>query len=233
MASKDKNDDKIRVRCIGCGKRIKFPAGQPGTAFRCPICKTTIVTPLSGEEVDEAPALDLKLRSPATTPPRRRSPAPVQAAAPAQPPAPSAPPQPAIDRLNEFILREQRRQAELCRQVVRNGDLSEEKKTAELVALRHQKAVGIRSFVSAMLRDFEHRIEELRNCPSADTESGKKRIAAVEEELAGIRLYLKVMYQMRTVAQDDQRNGATHGTPATAAPPPSRVSPPDAQTSQS
>lgn len=204
----NKKDDKIRVRCTGCGKRIKFPANLPGATFRCPSCKTTIVAPLDGKDTEE-PAPQPPA-APTFTPHSAPPPVPVAAPAQTQPPAPKLP---AIERLNAFILREQKRTGELCNQIIRNQRLSDEKKTSELMALRHQKAVGIRSFVDVMLKDFTRSIEELRNCPSADTETGKKRIQTEETELAGIQLYLKVMYQMRTVGQDDNQNGATRGTP--------------------
>ena len=58
----DINDGKIRLRCPGCGKRVKFPAGYPGGTFRCPLCHTTIVAPIGagdaempgGEELEAA-----------------------------------------------------------------------------------------------------------------------------------------------------------------------------------
>lgn len=230
----NKKDDKVRVRCTGCGKRIKFPANVPGATFRCPICKTTIVAPLDGKDVEEQQPIGPNVQAPAAAAPaptQRSAQPPVQATAPAPTQAP-APQSPAIERLNTFILREQQRTGILCNQIIRNKRLSTEQKTSELIALRHQKAVSIRSFTDAMLRDFKRSIEELRNCPSADTETGKKRVQEEETELAGIQLYLKVMYQMRTVEQDNNQNGATRSTPETAKQPPSKASSPDTQTSQ-
>ena len=231
--AKKKDDNKIRVRCTGCGKRIKFPANLPGTTFRCPICKTTLVSPLSAQEIEEPPPMDLDFKSPVDTkfaPPSRTTPPKRAPAQPPHPPRPKEPPPPSIYRLNSFILREQKRVCELSSQVVHDPALSDDRKTAELLTLRHEKAVNLRSFVDAMLRDFKHAIDELRNSPAAETESVHKRIKEIAKQRDEIRVFLKMMYQLRTVGEDNRLNGATTGTPAAAKEPPSKPSPPDAQT---
>ncbi len=43
-----KDDGKVRIRCTGCGKKVKYPANLPGGTFRCPICHTIMVAPLNG-----------------------------------------------------------------------------------------------------------------------------------------------------------------------------------------
>jgi len=231
--TKKKEDNKIRVRCTGCGKRVKFPANLPGTTFRCPICKTTLVSPLSAEDIEKPPPLNLEFKSPIVAGPDARPRATAPGSAAAQPlgrPKPREPLPPPIERLNSFILREQKRVCELSLKILHNPFFSDDQKAAELRALRHERAVDLRSFVDAMFRDFKRSIEDLRNSPAAETDSVQKRIREIEKQRNEIRIFLKTMYHLRTVGEDDRLSGATTSTPAAAKKPPSKPSPPAAQT---
>ena len=239
MAKTD--DGKIRMRCPGCGKRVKFPANVPGTTFRCPICHTSMVSPLDAADADKAPSIEELIRNrPSRSTAKRAvtapSPKPKEPATPvSRKPAPARRPSdksetPAIDRLNAFLLKEQQRIGGLVSQIIRDSRLSDEEKTAELLSLRHQKAVGLRSLADVMFRDINRTLARLRDDPAVDTESGKARIAAVEREKRGLELFLKVMFQIRTVSQDNRLNGATHDTREGAEAPPSKPSQPGTET---
>ena len=200
----EKPDGKVRVRCTGCGKRVKFPAGYAGTTFRCPLCHTTLVAPLEGEEAADAPG--------AADGPSQTSPA-TSARKPQPSPKKNSVKQPAIDRLNNFLLKEQQRVGLQCARIVKDANLPTEEKRAALAAMRHEKAVAIRSHVAVIMKDQNAALAALRDDPVAETSTGKSQIAALERELEGLKLYLKVMFKMRTVGEDVQQSDARQGTP--------------------
>ncbi len=212
-----RTDNRLRISCTGCGQRFKVPHGMPGMTFTCPHCKNIVIAPLDPNEVeglslsdvtsDEAPRKYVR--------PRHTDAAftPTAAAAEAAEASATRQQAPPIDRLSGFLLEEQKRVNELASQVVKNRRLSPEEKQNQLKAIRHQKAVSIRGFVDTLMREVNAEIAMLRDSPASDTTTGKNRLGTLEREREGVILYLKVMFQMRTVGQDDQTNGATPGTP--------------------
>lgn len=254
-----KPDGKIRIRCTGCGKRVKFPAGHPGETFRCPLCKTTIVAPLNANAIPELEeSLDIKQESPykaaqqqpgkPISQPRRRAPEqaaeatpkpPIAYAEPATPipaptatkpaPTPSAPKRAldAIEKVAAFANTENKRIAQLTRNVLMNAGLPEEKHLEQLRELRHQKAVHLRRYVEAVLKDLDGNISQLRDDPASETATGKKRLNRLVRERKQFLLYIKVMFEFRKGIPAAAPPPATRGTPAAAKAPPS-TSPPQA-----
>ena len=100
-----RKDGKIRVRCPECGRKLKFPAGNPGVILRCPICMHNIIAPLDDaapEPQEEAkpepapraePAAAEPQQAPAAEPQQAPTAEPQQAPAtePQQAPAATAP----------------------------------------------------------------------------------------------------------------------------------------------
>jgi ribosomal protein S27E len=209
------DDGKIRISCSECGKRVKFSADKAGATFRCPRCHTTIVTPVGPGEPAQttAPAAVTK---PEPKPASRLFKAPGAAPPPAvfdpQPKEPAEMP-PAIDRLNTFLVEEQRRIGNIAAHVVKNSALSEDQQKAELLALRHEKAVEIRSFAGALLKEVDESLAKMHTDPAAETDSGKARIANAQRERVGLIQYMKLTFQMRTVQEDDHQNAAMPDTP--------------------
>lgn len=249
-----KSDNKIRIRCPGCGKRVKFPAGQPpGTTFRCPICKTTIVTPLNPTEVasfeteqsQAAQPLKITRRKLARPIPQSRSgpEQPVEPKPTAEPtqatPAPRAPtpsPKPAsapseaeqmndtIEKVTVFLNKENDRVAQLSRKIVTMPGLSRERLVEEFQELRHEKAVHLKRYLLAILRDLDRSISKLRDDPASETSTGKDRLARLVRERECFVLYIKVMFELRKGTGAAGPTGAKPGTPSAAKAPPSKPS---------
>jgi len=232
-----KNDDKIRMRCTGCGKRVKFPADMRGVAFRCPKCHTTLVTPLTLEELEaEQPASAPDAAGAALAPRRVPPPRPPRPSAEAPAPPAAAPRKkrvPAWHRLHVFLVRQQQRLCKRAARVLANPDMDEGRKRAELVTLRRERAVGIRQFSDKLFAELDREIRELREGPTAETDTGRRQIALIERERQALRLFLEVMFQRKTVAQDEGLRPARPGTREGAAEPPSKPASPDARTPES
>jgi len=220
------DDGKIRIRCTGCGKRVKFPADQPGQAFRCPICKTTIVTPLNGQDV--APPSAAELRSPGfAAPPRVSSPAvrppEPETSEPVEPPIQADTP---IQKITNFLMRETDRAAKLCQQIVDNPSMSVEAQAGQIRHIRNAKAYHFRQFAEATLKEVDSAIAELNDSPVIDTETGKDRLRSLLYERRGLLIFLNVMYEFRRITPQN----ATGGTPGNGAEQPTKVSPQAART---
>ncbi len=200
----NKDDGKIRVRCTGCGKRVKFPKGMPGETYRCPICHHTIVSPLGGTSATLPSEAELRSSI------HRPSPAaqPVQAMPRHQKIAGRNGDDEtrllqSIERLNAHLNRQNTTAAGLSRQVLSDETLSPDQQVAEIKKLRHAKAVSLREHVTAVLKDLERGIAALKRNPAAETGTIRERLAKLEKEKAGLTLYVKVMFALRTVGQDE------------------------------
>lgn len=231
----EKQDGKIRMRCTGCGKRVKFPKGVPGQAFRCPICHTMMVTPLGDQ--DAALPSQEKLKSLA---PKRRT----AARHPAKPQSVAAKPKPVeqaaprakqmtdtIERISEYQGRQAVHFGTLARRTLADKILSPEEQVAELHRLRHAKAVNLRRFVQTVLKELDQETQTLRDNPAAETQTIKEKLARLLEERREVVQYLKVMFELRTPEATAPHPAATPETPAAASAPPSRSSAPATQTS--
>jgi ribosomal protein S27E len=222
-------DGKIRIRCTGCGKRVKFPADQPGGTFRCPICHATIVAPLRGMNdlsLEDQPPLGAPAAAPAAQIPRAAAPKPVI--------VPSAPERkaPALERVNAFLLRETDRIGRLCEEVVSEPTTSVEEQTNKLQALRHAKAVHTKRYVEAVLKDLDAEISALRDDAASETQTVQVKLKRSLLERRGLQIFLSVMFELRTGVLP-ARTGATPDTRGSAAAPPTTPSQPAAQTPQS
>ena len=191
-------DGKIRLRCPGCGKRVKFPEGQPGQAYRCPICHTTIVAPLDGDDIhlpshkeltsvagkfasaDDAQRIKKSIVShrPKGTRARRHP----------------------VERLGSFMSQENQRTTQLSCAILFDDTTSDKEKTDKLQALRQSKGVRLKQYVLALHKDLDKQIMSLRNSAAADTPSNMQNIAELEERREQLRLYVKVMFQLQAPA---------------------------------
>ncbi len=225
----EKTDDgKVRVRCTGCGKKVKYPANHPGGTFRCPICHTVMVAPLDG--ADEL-TLEEESHSGIISAPAAEQ---IPNGSDSEPAAPSAPPQkpPALERVNAFLVRETERIGRLCEEVVSNTFMPVEEQASKLRALRHAKAVYFKRYVEAVLKDLDNELAELRDDPASETETGKSKINRLLLEKRALVLFLNVMFELRPAASP-ARNGATPDTRGNAAAPPTTPSQPAVQTPRS
>lgn len=238
-------DGKVRLRCPGCGKRVKFPADQPGQTFRCPLCHTTIVTPINGagleaptkEELSEAAA-----SVPVTAPPPDAPPTLKPATPPARyKPAPSTPQErrpvasdepiadvknaPVIDRINTFLVRETQRTGRVATDVLGDAKMSLEEQVAYVKELRRGKAVRFKMYVESLMKDLDGEITALRENPAVDTPTIQNRLKALLTERRGVMIYLNIMFEIKPPAP-----AAKPGTPAGESAPPNSPSRPTAQT---
>ena len=227
-----RDDGKIHIRCTGCGKKVRYPANQPGGTFRCPICHTVMVAPLKD---DNDLSLEEESHSGIVAAPAAAAPDQVPNDSEPEPDAaPSAPPQnpPALERVNAFLVRETDRIGRLCEEVVSNAFTSVEEQASKLRALRHAKAVYFKRYVQAVLKDLDNELAELREDPASETQTGQNKINRLVLEKRGLVLFLNVMFELKPGASPAP-NGATPGTRGSAAAPPTTPSPPAAQTPRS
>lgn len=219
-------DGKIRLRCTGCGKRVKFPAEQGGGSFRCPLCHTLIVAPIAG--ADAAPPSSDELASVKTPPmaptrhviPQRTEPVKTFGESAAARPEP--PRERAIVAITNFLVKETQRVAHLSQQILADARLSVEDQSARIMDLRRSKAVHFKHYVETVLKQMDDDIKELRESPASETQSVQDKLKALSFERRGVQMYVGVMFEYRT-------GGAT-GTPAGAKAPPSTPSPQAART---
>ena len=227
----DPSDGKIRIRCTGCGKRVKFPKGVGGETYRCPVCHKTIVAPLEAKDAVMPTKKELDRAAAHISPPSHK-----KSAAASTPTNATAAPTGAedlekhlltIERISAFLARETAVTVQDARDTLADTTLNEEEMIAELRQLRHDRAVRLRKFTQAMLADLDSAIEKLKNSPAAETESGRSRLAPFVEERRALILYLKAMFEMRSLSAEP---AARKDTRADASEPPSKPSPEDAET---
>ena len=229
----EKDDGKIRIRCTGCGKRVKFPKGEGGETFRCPVCGKTIVAPLNDDDAtlpSEDELMEAARSAPAPAAPRHQ----ISSAASAPSEQKEEVPERnlnALERLATFLARQNMSTAQQAREVLGDTSLGTEEIVGELRQLRHDKAVRLNKFFQAVLMDIEQEILSLRKHPAAETESIQNRLRPLEEEQRALTLYVKVMFELRTLPEPrtgSARPGARGGASAR----PSRPSTPAPQTPQ-
>ncbi len=222
-------DGKVHIRCTGCGKKVRYPANQPGGTFRCPICHTVMVAPLDGPEemgLEEESASGVMAGGRSDQVPNGSAPKPAAA-----PSAPERKP-PALERVNAFLVRETDRIGRLCEEVVANPTTSVEEQASKLLALRHAKAVYFKRYVEAVMKDMDAEISALRDDAASETQTVQNKLKELLLERRGLVVFLNVMYEMRT-GLSSSRTGATPDTRGSAGAPPTTPSRPAAQTPQS
>lgn len=229
--AEDIEDGKIRIRCTGCGKKVKFPADQPGQTFRCPICKTTMVAPLDGNDVAPPSAQELRSSARRFTPPRpgtrlMRGPEPSAPATEPESQAPQPPEMP-IQKITDFLARETDRAAKLCQEIIANPTIPVEAQAAQIRQIRNAKAYHFKQFVEATLKEVDSAIAALRNSPVVETDTGKERLRKMLLDRRGLLLFLNVMYEFRIISAPSAPTG---GIPGNATAQPTKASTPDAQT---
>jgi ribosomal protein S27E len=220
-------DGKLRVTCTGCGKRFKVPPDKQGAAFTCPHCKTTLIVPsdghipmdeeadsqvmnfvrrlssrsarVSGTAAEDIPEDTVKL--PGETPPAPEPKKPRPRAI-AQTPDDSRPP--AIDRLTAFLVKEQHRVGRSAARILRDPTLGQAGKRDGLVELRREKARRAKAHVTGLMRELDARLGALKMSPKAETPFGRRRIRRLREERGAVELFLRVMYQVKTLRHDLQ-----------------------------
>lgn len=221
MAKTD--DGKIRIRCTGCGKRVKFPAGVGGQTFRCPICKTTMVTPIGGVDADES---STEMNAVAVSEPKlprerayvRTKDAP--ASAPSEPAQKRlAEPVDPVEKLTRFLLRETQRTGHLSRQILQDYEAPVADQAARIRQLRNTKAVNFRGFAQALLKDLDDEIRELKESPAVDTPTVKQKLMRLLYDRRAALIFLNAMFEFKPVAA----SAATQETPGTGSAQPTKA----------
>ena len=223
----DKDDDKIRMRCTGCGKRVKFPKESAGQTFRCPKCHKVMVAPLDGKD-GEAPS-QAELKSVArpspklTARPRHAATQAVRRAGLGQNRQEEATTNllNSIERVNGFLNRQTQTIGPMCRRTLMDTGLSKDGRIVELRRLRSVKAVNLKKFVDGIVQDLDKAIEELKVNPAVETDTIKEKLQQLVTERECLTQYVQVMFALRSVAEEMP---ATPGTPACEAAPPNSAS---------
>ena len=219
----EKDDGKIRVRCSGCGKRVKCPAGKPGEAYRCPVCHTTIVAPLDKREVARPSDRELKSFIPKPLPAADRTDGETAGTSTAARTRSQSSRflkgKHPVEELGEFLMRQTRRATEVSREILTSPSMSDEKRRAKLGELRTLKGVRLREHVRGLLRDLDQRIAVLRHSAGAEAETSKRAVARLQQQRDQFVLYLDVMFQLQTPGPNGP--GVKPDTPAAEVEPPS------------
>jgi hypothetical protein len=224
--SNPEDDGKVRVRCTGCGKRVKFPANVPGQTFRCPICKTTLVTPLDGESMGIPPAQDFQSATRTAVHRFRPHPAPETPRALADE-GPAEPMGSPIQKITAFLIKETQRSTQLCEAILARAAMPLETQATQIRQLRQAKAYHFKQYVEAILKEVDGAIAALHNSPVVETDTGKARFQKMLAERRAVLLFLNIMYEFRPISERAASNG---GAPGSAAERPTTTSTPAAQT---
>lgn len=239
-------DGKIRIRCPGCSRRVKFPAGKGGETYVCPLCHHVIVCPVEDPELTPPTIEELNSITPPL--PLNRRPSERPAERPVEREREDAnldrilehitgetpakrmdivTREPVLKQLNAFFVRESERIGKLGEEVLADTELSAEQQTERLHELRRAKSFRFRKYVEGLLKDVDGEIAALRDNPASETQTLRQRLNALVQERRGLLLYLNVMFEIRTT------KAAAPGTPGTAGAPPTTPSTPGAQTPRS
>jgi hypothetical protein len=231
-----KDDGKIRIRCPGCGKKLKFPGGRPGLILRCPICTQNIIAPLDGAETEEPPPpAEPPVTLGPTAPESEEATVEAAAAAPVAPPEAEAPvyprrplspeaaakarawaPQvvrqpvnPSIERLVLFLTRENDRVRDAAVAVIHDPTVEAEQRDRRLSVLRQDKNVRVRNEIDKIVGELDEAIHDLTYRPAAAQGATQLQLRDKKAEKEGLLLFLRTIYGVRLA--DTQRSDAIPG----------------------
>ncbi len=185
MAEK-KDDGKVRMRCGACGKRLKMPRSVEGRIFRCPSCKSAVISPL-----------DLPDEGTSEEGPREKTPVALPQKRSEENLSPNLPLKErneAIDKLTIFLTRENNRVGTTVIGLFRAEGMADEEKIEKLTELRRERSMGLRRKVDELLRELDQRIEVIRRHPAKDQPRTKGELKQKEEDKRDFEIFLKVMF---------------------------------------
>lgn len=208
MADIPKDEDgRVRIRCKECGKRLKVPAGHPGKVFRCPICASVIIAPLSVAQVTEAMEEHERvaarvIRSTGWIPQlalqaRYRS----------------------LENFAHMAGREYLDLIQSCASVLGHAPLKDHEAAERIQTLWREKSQKLREFAAKLMLDLDREIREIEMNPLRKQPSFMERFDAKVRERRDLALVMKLIFN---VAMPDasspnapQSPPSPNGTPKT------------------
>ena len=184
MALFGKSDDKIRVQCAGCGRRLKFPRSALGKTFRCPACSTLVIT--SERQTS---------RRPAEAPPQQKAASAARRALKSwKSGALMTDKNRALEKLSALLQQEEARTVERATQILAAGG-AETERTRRLESLRQEKSVRVRHIMERFAGEIKAEMSLLTR-EAAKSPDKQRLLAAKTKELGELDLFGKVMFDL-------------------------------------
>ena len=208
MFGKKKKDDKIRVRCRECGKKLKLPANEPGRVFRCPICSSTVIAPL---QVD--PSLHVQKAGPSPeggTSGGRMSLDDVESvfsradiakgighATGWRPQIKSDPENKSINDLVNFLNRENERVRDVAVSSLQDANATPEQQARRLASLRKEKNQRLRAEIDKILERLDDEIRAMSKGANMRNAEVRSRLEKKHAEKRELLAYLQGLFGLK------------------------------------
>jgi ribosomal protein S27E len=209
MATNGKEEDgRIRIRCKECGKRLKVPAGHPGKVFRCPICASTVIAPLSPAQVSEAMADHERVASH------------IIRATGWIPQLAQQTRYKSLESLAHSVGREYLDLVQSCASVLGRTPLKDHEAADRIQTLWREKSQKLREFAVKLMFDLDREIREIELSPLRKQPSFMERLDAKVRERRDLALVMKLIFNV-TMPDGPSSQAAPpnppppHGTPKT------------------
>jgi len=174
-------DERPRVRCPECGKRLKLPAGKPGKIFRCPVCGGSVIAPLDADVVNVSPqdlsAQALRQMGWAPSFVRRKR-------------------YKSIERVANFISKEYADLAQSCATLLAEKPLEEREAAGHILRMRREKGRRLVDFARRTFAEVNRDIRELERHPLRRQQDLAERLEALRRERRDLAIFMKVMFNV-------------------------------------
>jgi len=174
-------DERPRVRCPECGKRLKLPAGKPGKIFRCPVCGGSVIAPLDADVVNVSPQ-DLSAQAlrqmgwaPSFVKRKRYK---------------------SIERVANFISKEYADLAQSCATLLAEKPLEEHEAAGLILRMRREKGRRLVDFARRTFAEVNRDIRELERHPLRRQRDLAERLEALRRERRDLAIFMKVMFNV-------------------------------------
>ena len=193
-------DGRVRIRCKECGKRLKVPSGHPGKVFRCPICSSTIIAPLSPEQVTKAMAEQERVASH------------VIRATGWVPQLAQQTRYKSIESLAHSVGREYQDLVQSCAAMLGRSPFKDHEAADRIQTLWREKSEKLRDFAVKLMYDLDREIRELQVSPLRKQPSFVERLDSKLRERRDLALVMKIIFNV-TMASAASGEGAPPSSP--------------------
>lgn len=179
-------DNKVRVRCGSCGKRLKYSGDAAGRIFQCPVCGRPVVGAL------ELPQSDGENAARAAQPQADPSPAvAAEEAAPQWKPGAFATPRnPAVRKMADFLKRDVERVGDEASSILAET-IPDRQKTSRLREVRTRSLRRRAQLAEQLIADMRAQAQDSRKHPQV-----KDGHLAWQKEIREFQLYLSIVLQL-------------------------------------
>lgn len=210
MFGKKKKDDKIRVRCRECGKKLKLPGNEPGRVFRCPICSSAVVSPL---EID--PNLDVQKSAPHpgekssggrmslddvdSVFSRADAAKGIGRATGWRPQIKSEPENKPINDLVNFLNRENERVRDMAVASLQDASATAEQQARRLASLRKEKNQRLRAEIDQIVERLDNEIRAMSKGANMRNAEVRSRLEKKQAEKRELLAYIQGLFGLKLV----------------------------------